>query len=53
MNVQQTQDGFVVNRVSPRWTLRYGNEELSIAHGSVARSRSGTARNVNQSGRSN
>lgn len=53
VNVQQTQDGFVVNRVSPRWTLRYGNEELSIAHGSVARSRSGTARNVNQSGRSN
>lgn len=53
VNTQQTQDGFIVNRVSPRWTLRYGNEELSIAHGSVARKRPTVSQQVNQPGRSN
>jgi len=35
VNARQTGDGFVVDRVSRRWTLRLGDEVLCIAHGSV------------------
>ena len=42
VNVSQTRDGFVVSRTSERWTLRLGEETISVAHGSVAR-RSGGA----------
>ncbi|WMS45227.1 TrbG/VirB9 family P-type conjugative transfer protein (plasmid) [Acuticoccus sp. MNP-M23] len=40
VNTSQTSDGFIVGRVSARWTLRLGDENLSIAHGSVAHGRS-------------
>lgn len=38
VNVQQTSEGFVVNRTSDRWTLRIGDEELCIASGEVVQS---------------
>ena len=33
VNTVQSADGFTADRVSARWTLRYGGEAAAIAHG--------------------
>lgn len=38
VNVRHDEDASIVDRVSDRWTIRIGDEEICVAHGDVIRS---------------